>query len=86
MLDDPVIVDIASTHGKTPAQIALRWLVQQSNVAIVPRALEISEIEENIGIFDFALSETEMARIVTLQDNNLRVINPEVRRPVWDEA
>ncbi|MBT5570332.1 MAG: aldo/keto reductase [Alphaproteobacteria bacterium] len=86
MLNDPVIVDIAATHNKTPAQIALRWLVQQSNVAIVPRALQISEIEENIGIFDFVLRDGEMTSINALQDNNLRVINPEVRRPVWDEA
>lgn len=86
VLNDPVIANIAANHNKTPAQIALRWLVQQPDVAVVPRALEISEIEENIGIFDFDLSETEMAHIVKLQDNNLRVINPEVRRPVWDRA
>ncbi|MDE0779387.1 MAG: aldo/keto reductase [Alphaproteobacteria bacterium] len=85
MLNDPVIVKIAATHDKTPAQVALRWLVQQPDVVIVPRALEFSEIEENIGIFDFALSDAEMVSIVGLQENNLRIINPEVRRPVWDE-
>ena len=86
LLNDPVIANIAANHDKTSAQIALRWLVQQPDVAVVPRALEISEIEENIGIFDFDLSETEMAHIVKLQDNNLRVINPKMRRPVWDKA
>jgi diketogulonate reductase-like aldo/keto reductase len=52
----------------------------------VPRALEFSEIEENIAIFDFALSDMEMGRIGQLKGRNLRVIDPKVRRPVWDEA
>ncbi len=85
MLDDPVIVEIAATHGKTPAQIALRWTVQQPGIGVVPRALEFSEIEENIAIFDFTLSDVEMDRIGQLKERNLRVIDPEIRRPVWDE-
>jgi diketogulonate reductase-like aldo/keto reductase len=86
MLDDPVIVEIAAGHAKTPAQVALRWTVQQPGIGVVPRALEFSEIEENIGIFDFALSDAEMGRIDQLKEKNLRVIDPEVRRPVWDES
>jgi diketogulonate reductase-like aldo/keto reductase len=86
VLEDSVVREIAAVHGRTPAQVALRWLVQQKDVGVVPRALEFSEIEENIAIFDFALSEAEMARIATLQDRNLRVVDPEVRRPVWDEG
>ena len=77
---------IAAAHGRTPAQIALRWLVQQPDVGIVPRALEFHEIEENIALFDFDLSDTEMNAIGALRDNNLRVVSPEVRRPVWDEG
>ena len=53
MLDDPVILDVAAAHGKTPAQVALRWLVQQPDVAAVPRALSFGEINENIDLFDF---------------------------------
>jgi diketogulonate reductase-like aldo/keto reductase len=86
VLEDPVVREIAAAHGRSPAQVALRWLVQQTDVGVVPRALEFSEIEENITIFDFALSDDEMARIATLQDRNLRVVDPEVRRPVWDEG
>jgi len=86
VLESPVIREIAAAHGRTPAQVALRWLVQQSDVGVVPRALEFSEIEENIAIFDFALRDDEMARIATLQDRNLRVVDPAVRRPVWDEG
>ncbi len=86
VLENPVIREISAAHGRTPAQVALRWLVQQSDVGVVPRALEFSEIEENIAIFDFALRDDEMARIATLQDRNLRVVDPAVRRPVWDEG
>lgn len=86
VMEDPVVQAIAVTHNKTPAQVALRWLVQQPDVGIVPRALEFHEIEENIGLFDFVLSEAEMESIDVLRDNNLRVVSPEVRRPVWDEG
>ncbi len=86
VMEDPVVQAIAATHDRTPAQVALRWLVQQPGVGILPRALELHEIEENIGLFDFALSEAEMVSISALQDNNLRVVSPEVRRPVWDEG
>lgn len=84
VLDDPVIDEVALSHGKSPAQIALRWLVQQPQVAVVPRALSFSEIEEDIDLFDFELSEGEMARIGALRDRSVRVVDPEARRPVWD--
>lgn len=84
VLTDPVIQRIAKGHGKTAAQVSLKWLIQQPDVGVVPRALEFSEIEENIDIFDFALSEDEMNQISALRDKNLRIVDPEVRRPVWD--
>ena len=84
LLDDPIIQDIAQKHNKSSAQIALKWLLQQSRIAVVPRALSFSEIEENISIFDFKLSEDEIHKISSLRSNHLRVVDPEVRRPVWD--
>ena len=66
-------------------KVALRWLIQQPDIGIVPRALEISEIEENIGIIEFTLSAAEMDRIGELRHRNLRIISPQVRAPVWDE-
>ena len=84
LLGDPVIGEIASAHGRSPAQIALRWLVQQPQVAVVPRALEFDEIEEDIDIFDFELGEQDMERIGALRSHGLRVVDPEARRPVWD--
>lgn len=84
LLDDPVIGEIAAAHRRTSAQIALRWLIQQPQIAVVPRALDPREIEEDIDLFDFTLSEDEMDRIGALRDRNIRVVDPEVRRPVWD--
>lgn len=84
LLDDPVLIEIGAAHGKTAAQVALRWLIQQPQVAVVPRALEFSEIQEDIDLFDFELTEAEMARIGALRDRSIRIVDPEGRRPVWD--
>jgi diketogulonate reductase-like aldo/keto reductase len=84
LLDDRVLNEIGAAHGKTAAQVALRWLIQQPKVAVVPRALEFGEIEEDIDLFDFELDDEEMDRIGALREKNLRVVDPEVRRPVWD--
>ena len=84
LLDDPIIQDIAQKHNKSSAQVALKWLLQQSRIAVVPRALSFGEIEENMSIFDFKLTEDEVHVISSLRSNNLRVVDPEVRRPVWD--
>lgn len=84
LLDDPVLGEIAASHGVSVAQVALRWLIQQPGTAVVPRALEYSEIDEDIDLFDFQLSSEEMDRIGALGDRNLRVVDPEVRRPKWD--
>ena len=84
ILNDPIIKSIAQKHLKSPAQIALKWLLQQSRISVVPRALSYKEIEENISIFNFDLSEDDMSQISTLRSNNLRIVDPEVRRPIWD--
>ena len=84
LLDDPVVGVIAKAHGKTHAQICLRWLIQQPMVAAVPRALEEAHIAENLDVFDFSLSEEEMRRISALRSRNLRIADPPERAPKWD--
>jgi len=84
LLDDPVIGEIAKAHDKTPAQICLRWLVQQPMVAAVPRALEEAHIAENLAVFDFALDDQEMQRISALRRRNVRIADPPERAPKWD--
>ena len=60
--DDAVIGAIAEAHGKTPGQVTLRWLIQQGVIAI-PRTTKESRARENFDIFDFELSDAEMASI-----------------------
>jgi diketogulonate reductase-like aldo/keto reductase len=84
LLDDPVIGEIGKAHGKTHAQVALRWLIQQPMVAAVPRALEERHIEENLDIFDFTLSDEEMRRISVLRGRQIRIADPPERAPKWD--
>lgn len=84
LLDDPVVGDIAKAHGKTHAQVALRWLIQQPMVAAVPRALEERHIDDNIDLFDFSLSDEEMRRMSALRRRNIRIADPPERAPKWD--
>ncbi|WP_109078284.1 aldo/keto reductase [Aggregatibacter kilianii] len=62
---DLTIVEIAQAHQKTPAQIILRWQLQSGNIAI-PGSSNPAHIKENIDIFDFALSDAEMAKMKAL--------------------
>lgn len=63
--DHPVIAQIAANHEKTTAQIMLRWQIQRG-VVVIPKSTHIERMEENLNVFDFALSEKEMAAITAL--------------------
>jgi diketogulonate reductase-like aldo/keto reductase len=84
IVNDPVVGEIAKAKGKTTAQVALRWLVQQPNISVVPRTTTRERLVENLEIFDFSLTGDEMDRISALRDTAMRVVDPAVRRPVWD--
>ncbi|WP_433309496.1 aldo/keto reductase [Micromonospora sp. CA-269861] len=64
-LQDPVIGDIATAHGKTPAQVMLRWHLQQGRSAI-PKSTKPARIAENIDVFDFALTGDQLTAIDAL--------------------
>ena len=64
-LADPAITAAAAAHGKTPAQVVLRWHVQQGNAA-APKSASPERQRENLDIFDFALTAAEMAAITAL--------------------
>ena len=84
LIADPVIVEIARHKGRTAAQVALRWLVQQDAVAAIPRSSSRERVAENIDIFGFALTDDEMKRIAALKRPNGRVVNPVGRVSAWD--
>jgi len=83
VLDDPVIREIASGHGKSPAQVTLRWLVQQGGVAAIPKAASARHREANLAVFDFSLSDDEMARIHGLARGH-RITDPDWG-PEWGD-
>jgi 2,5-diketo-D-gluconate reductase A len=62
VMEDPTIREIAEVHGKTPAQVMLRWHVQQGRNAI-PKSTNPGRIAENFDVFDFALSDDELGRL-----------------------
>jgi diketogulonate reductase-like aldo/keto reductase len=66
--NDPVLSRIGKVHGKTPAQITLRWLVQQGMVPI-PKASSLGHLRENLSVFDFHLSPGQMKEIESLDQN-----------------
>jgi diketogulonate reductase-like aldo/keto reductase len=80
--NDEVLLRIGRSHGKSPAQICLRWLVQQ-NVAAIPRTSRIERLSENIAIFDFALSDEEMGQISALGSAGERLTDFGFA-PKWD--
>ena len=63
---DGTLGEIGEAHGKTAAQVALRWLVQQEKVSAIPKATGEDHLKENLDVFDFELSDTEMDRVSSL--------------------
>jgi len=85
LLADPVIAEIARQHDKQPAQVILRWLIQQPGVAAIPKSSNPVRIRENLAVFDFELSAASMARIGALARADGRVSKP-AWHPAWDVA
>lgn len=82
VLRDRTIGQIAEAHDRTPAQIALRWLLDQPQVAAVPKASSREHRAENLDVFDFELTEEERSRIAGLECA-YRTIDPPWA-PDWD--
>lgn len=79
---DPAIAKIARTHGKSEAQVCLRYLVQQG-IVVIPRTSKVERLDENAGIFDFELSAAEMAELRNLARPDGRMVRPSWA-PAWD--
>jgi diketogulonate reductase-like aldo/keto reductase len=83
VIGDPTIEAIARGHGRSAAQVTLRWIVQQGLVAI-PKTSRVERLSENLAVFDFALSEAEMARMSALTRPGSRLVNEPQWVPEWD--
>ena len=86
MFDEPVLVEIARKHGKTPAQIILRWNVEKG-VIVIPKSVHKNRMEENLAIWDFALDADDASQITALDKNKPSMLDTrdvaEIRR-VYD--
>lgn len=83
MFSDPVLAEIAQSKGKTIAQVAMRWLLQQ-NIAALPRSSSPERIAQNLQVFDFELTDEEIKKIFALKRPDGRIANPAGRAPAWD--
>jgi 2,5-diketo-D-gluconate reductase B len=79
-----VLARIGKAHGKTAAQVSLRFLVQQG-IVVIPRTSRLERLSENLAIFDFELSESEMAEIARLGHRDGRIVDYSYSgSPQWD--
>jgi diketogulonate reductase-like aldo/keto reductase len=79
---DELLARIGQAHGKSAVQVCLRWLTQQG-IGVIPRTSKIERLEENLAIFDFALSDAEMKEIAGLARRGGRVVDW-TWSPEWD--
>jgi diketogulonate reductase-like aldo/keto reductase len=83
VLTEPAVVEIAKAHGKTPAQVVLRWHLQQPGHVAIPKSATPSRIRENLAVLDFALSAAELGRLSRLTRKDGRIVVP-AGAPMWD--
>jgi 2,5-diketo-D-gluconate reductase A len=69
LLADPTVLSIAGSHGKTPAQVLIRWHIQLGNI-VIPKSVNPDRIASNFDVFDFELSQQDMASIAALDDGS----------------
>ena len=84
LLQDETLNEIAQAHGRSAAQVALRWLLDKPNTSVIPKANSRKNREANLEVFDFTLTEEDHRRIDALPKDR-RVIDPPWS-PRWDEA
>lgn len=76
VLTDPVIVTLAEAKGRTPAQVTLRWHIQRGDI-VFPKSVTRGRVEENFALFDFELTDAEMAAIDELNKDRRRGPDPD---------
>lgn len=84
--NDKRLQTIGTKYGKTAAQVALRWLIEQDNVAAIPKAGSRAHMQANIDIFDFALAPEDRAAIDALGSGDGRIVDIAGWSPDWDRA
>jgi 2,5-diketo-D-gluconate reductase B len=86
VLSDQVLASMAARHGRSIAQIVLRWLIQQDGVVALSRTTNEVRLAENLGVFDFELGAADMQAVHSLARPGSRIVDPKGLAPVWDET
>lgn len=84
LFDEKAVQEAAAAHGKTAAQIVLRWHMQQNGCGAIPRTSKPERLAENFDIFDFELTHGEMAALSALGSRHQRLVNLSGFAPEWD--
>lgn len=84
VMENETLQEIGQAHGKSAAQVALRWLIEQENVVAIPKASSEDHLRENLDIFDFELTDEQFEQIDNIEKSH-RLVNPTFA-PVWDKA
>ena len=83
VLDDPVLLSISEVHGKTPAQVALRWHLQRGDI-VFPKSVTASRVRENFDLFDFELTDAQMVTITGLNRDERTGADPDTMEWIPD--
>ena len=75
LFTDPTLTAIGDAHGKSVAQVVLRWLIQR-DIVTIPKSVRRERMEQNLDVFDFTLTDDEMARIATHGHRRLALLRP----------
>ncbi|MGQ3211540.1 aldo/keto reductase [Shinella sp.] len=84
--NERLLKEIGAAHGKSAAQVALRWLIQQPDVVALTKTATEARLAENLALFDFVLTPDEMMRIHKLARPDGRIVSPDGLAPAWDQA
>ena len=82
VLDDRTLKQIGEEHGKSPAQVVIRWMLQQDHVTVIPKAADADHRRANFDVFDFELTDHQMQQIHELNEGE-RIIDPSFA-PEWE--
>jgi len=72
LLENPIVGKVAAKHGRTPAQVIIRWHID-NGLVVIPKSVTPSRIEENFKVFDFRLDAEDMATFADLEKGGKRI-------------
>ena len=82
VIREGILLELAAKHNKSVSQVVLRWLLQQGDISVIPKASTLERIKENLNIFDFGLSDKDLEAISGLSGEH-RITNS-AWSPKWD--